>query len=490
MFGKKKQTNNFKFKSLKPYSRGKVLADKKKFRKVFDRWEISYLSVELSFYNKLFDENDWTANITIKAYTLEKGGKTTLHCENNNEFLVEADQNVAIYDFGWGDTKKGSYWTEGKYIWEAYIQDELLGTAEFYIEEVGEVTEALNPYFEALSLRTYEAPKGDLNTDKRFYVKTFDVDATRYVMGEVRFSNKIFKEWFCEMFFNIYDDTGQLLGSTDNMMLISPQEGPGETFTMSAGWGSSEPGLWLKDHYKMEVVFMDTVIGMIPFKIGDQFVERLSDYEALLNEDIMDQYMPNLHGAVLSKPAKDPTAEVDDTTETPDTEEQTTEEEDESEIIIDDRPLNEILAELDNLIGLQSIKGRIREYVDYLSYLQVRKEKGFANDDEISLHAVFTGNPGTGKTTVVKLLGRIYKALGILSKGHVHAVEASDLVSGYVRQSGKDTKEAIKKAKGGILFIDEAYMLFKDNGGNDFGPETVAALITEMRSRNGRCINH
>jgi SpoVK/Ycf46/Vps4 family AAA+-type ATPase len=489
MFGKSKKTNNFKFKSLQAYSWGKVLAGKKKYRKVFDRWEISYLSVELAFFNKLFDEEDWTANITVKAYTLEKGKKTTLHCDHKKELLVKADENIAIYDFGWGDSKKGSYWKEGHYIWEVYIQDELVGTTDFYIEEVGEVTPALNPYFEALSLRTYEAPKGDVEIGERFYVKTFDIAKTRYIMGELRFSNKISKEWFCEVFFNIYDDTGQLLGSSEHMMLVTPKDGVGETFTISAGWGSREPGLWLEDHYKMEVVFMDTVVGVIPFKIGTEFVERLSDYEALLNQDVLDQFQPNLRGAVLATPEEDDASTEDSSSskETPENSESDKQDEDTSqdEVIIDDRPLEEILADLDNLIGLQKIKDKIREYVDYLSYLQVREEKGFEEDEEISLHAVFTGNPGTGKTTVVKLLGRIYKALGILSKGHVHTVEANDLISGYVRQSGKDTKEAIKKAKGGILFIDEAYMLFKDTGGNDFGPEAVAALLTEMSDGDG-----
>ncbi|MCK5784740.1 MAG: AAA family ATPase, partial [Desulfobacterales bacterium] len=97
----------------------------------------------------------------------------------------------------------------------------------------------------------------------------------------------------------------------------------------------------------------------------------------------------------------------------------------------------------------------------------------------------FTGNPGTGKTTVVKLLGKIYQSMGLLSKGHVHSVEANDLISGYIRQTGKDTKKAIEKARGGILFIDEAYMLFKEGANNDFGPEAIAALITEMSDGKG-----
>jgi len=134
---------------------------------------------------------------------------------------------------------------------------------------------------------------------------------------------------------------------------------------------------------------------------------------------------------------------------------------------------------------LENIKKKVREYVDYVSFLQYRKEKGFKDDEEIALHSVFTGNPGTGKTTVVKMLGNIFHSMGLLSKGHVHTVEANDLIAGFVRQTGKDTKEAIEKARGGILFIDEAYMLFKEGASGDFGPEAIAALITEMSDGKG-----
>jgi len=485
MFGKNKKSNNYKFKSLRTYSWNKVVSNKKKFRKLFDRWELSYLSAELIFYNKLFDEENWSTEIVLKAFSVENGEQRKMLCEHKKEVDVDKSQNVIIIDYGWGSDDKGSFWEKGQYVWEAYVEGELVGTTKFYIEDHGEVTEKNNPYLTVISLRTYEAPQGDLDIDQRVYYKKFDKSKTRYIMGELRFSSKLSEEWLSEFFFNVYDDTGQLIGSGDVMSLVTPEDKEPEVFTVTSGWGSEKPDLWIDDYFTMEVIFMDTVVGVIPFSVGDTFVERLSDYEALLNEEVLSRFEPGLAGATIDEPHKEEEPEAKEEDKKGESATTATEGDKPAEIVIDDRPLDEIIKELDSLIGLESIKTKIRDYVDYLNFLQIREEKGFKEDDDLSLHAVFTGNPGTGKTTVVKLLGKIYHSIGLLSKGHVHTVEANDLISGFVRQTGDETKKAIEKARGGILFIDEAYMLFKEGGGSDFGPEAVAALITEMSDGKG-----
>jgi len=484
IFKKNKGDKPYKLKSINTYAWDRVMNKYKKYRRVFDRNELNYLSVAVEFYNKLFDEEDWEASIVFKAYILEGDKKTKEICTETKAVQVSKDENLVVSDFGWGTEDYGKFWRIGAYIWEVFIDDALVGTTKFYVEDAGRVTTNNNPYFKVASLKTYEAPKGDLDKADRVYLKQFSKEETRYIMSEFKFINLLEEEWMCELFFNYYDDTGLLVGVSDNLGLITPNLGPGEDFTITGGWGTADGNSWIHDNYRVEVVFMDNVVAMIPFSVGEKHVERLSDYEAQLNEDVTEFYAkPHIRNTIKNETTEDNVPETDEpsTKDSDDTGEIV----DNFNIEIDDRPLEEILSELDELVGLKEIKQKVREYVDYVSYLQYRQEKGFDEDEEINLHSVFTGNPGTGKTTVVKLLGKIYHAMGLLSKGHVHAVESNDLISGYVRQSGKDTKEAIEKARGGILFIDEAYMLHREGVSNDFGPEAVAALITEMSDGPG-----
>ena len=483
LFSKNKSSNNYKFNSLQVYAWDRTVGTKKKFRRLFDNSELNYLSTELSIYNKLFDEEDWEAEVKLIANRLDGTSKEQL-CEKKETVKISKEDNIFKYSYGWGSDDRGSFWTKGIYEWEAYINGVFISKTKFYVEDMGKVSIGENPYLSLLSLNTYEAPDGDLAADDRVYLKSFNVDSCRYIMGEVRFSNLVPYEWHCEFFFNIFDDTGMHVGTSNSFFIITPDDGVGETFTISSGWGGADSGTWIKDNYTMEVVFMDTIIAVIPFTITDKDIVRISEYEALLNGDVDTITNDNIEikkSNIESNKTEIEEKESETNSDTP----EKSEDEDEVEILIDDRPLEEILKELDSLIGLDNIKTKIREYIDYVSFLQFREESGIKEDEKVSLHSIFTGNPGTGKTTVVKLLGKIFQSMGLLSKGHVYSVEANDLISGYIRQTGKDTKKAIEKARGGILFIDEAYMLFKEGASNDFGPEAIAALITEMSDGKG-----
>ncbi|MEW1954464.1 AAA family ATPase [Terrabacter sp. NPDC080008] len=140
-----------------------------------------------------------------------------------------------------------------------------------------------------------------------------------------------------------------------------------------------------------------------------------------------------------------------------------------------ERSVEELLAELDGMIGLERVKKEIHRQVALLTVEKLRTEAGL-KAPKMSRHLIFVGNPGTGKTTVARLVGGIYRALGLLPRGQLVEVDRSELVAGYVGQTAMKTAEVCAKATGGVLFIDEAYALM----GDQYAQEAVNTLVKEM----------
>src|SRR5690606_11870532 len=142
------------------------------------------------------------------------------------------------------------------------------------------------------------------------------------------------------------------------------------------------------------------------------------------------------------------------------------------------------IEQLDEMIGLVDVKQFIHQYYHYLKYQKKRKEKGFQMIDEQGLNMVITGNPGTGKTTIARLLADIYYQLGLLETNEVIEVNRSQLVGSFMGQTEENTLNYIKKAVGGVLFIDEAYNLKReDQTGNDYGQAVIDTIVSAMTSQ-------
>nr|WP_051200927.1 AAA family ATPase [Butyrivibrio sp. XPD2002] len=140
-------------------------------------------------------------------------------------------------------------------------------------------------------------------------------------------------------------------------------------------------------------------------------------------------------------------------------------------------PETDPMEDLNALIGLTSIKHDVKELTDFAKVQKLRKDEGMKSVP-VSLHLVFTGNPGTGKTTVARIISRIYKQIGVLSKGQLVEVDRSGLVAGYVGQTALKTQDKINQALGGVLFIDEAYALSQEN--DAFGQEAIDTILKAM----------
>ena len=143
--------------------------------------------------------------------------------------------------------------------------------------------------------------------------------------------------------------------------------------------------------------------------------------------------------------------------------------------------------ELDDLIGLDNVKQEVKSLANFVRLQKQRQEKGLKTP-KLSYHLVFTGSPGTGKTTVARIVARIYKDLGILKKGHTVETDRSGLVANYVGQTATKTNAIVDSALNGVLFIDEAYALVPENSSQDYGQEAISTLLKRMEDYRERLV--
>lgn len=435
---------NFKFRGLKVFgSKENFHHNEKKYRLVYDAQEAKYIYCELSFFNKLFDELEWVAH--TRFVCREKATQKEI-CTLQKEVPVLKDKNIVYVREGWGTPETG-WWKPGAYLWEVYLEEELVGITPFNIVSGGPVKEENNPYFDLEEIRLFESDSKGLKNEERLYLNKFNAATTRYVNVELKIKllqdNPV--EFPLELQFNFYNDAGQQKAF---MSYYKEIRSLSDTFLIDTGYGADVPGYWFEDKYTLEVIFMDELIAVIPFEIG--------------SEEILDSNPINY---LKTKTALNASKAITNDTKI---------------------SFEEAKTELDLLIGLDSVKTQINELASYLQFLKIRQEKGLEDSQKINLHSVFVGNPGTGKTTVANMLGKIYQSLDLLPHGKVHEVGRADLVGEFIGQTAPKVKKALDQARGGILFIDEAYALTNRGDDNkDFGREVIEVLLKELSDGPG-----
>ena len=315
-----------------------------------------------------------------------------------------------------------------------------------------------NKFFHVLYARTYDLIE-NMRSGRRTYLLQFSEEIVTYVGVEIVFDNP---------FHNLRNENidGVAIwylneNEVGRHQFNIPMNKDWRTVEIVQSWGTDTPGFWSRGQGRVDIFLDNNIVCSRWFLIGYSEVVNFEETDTV--PGVINQYdKPN-----ISQP--------NDIKKT-------------ALITKEEESLEDLLANLNTFIGLDGVKQSMQDFVAYLKFVKEREKLGLKTDDVLSVHSIFLGNPGTGKTTIARLLGKIFKAMGLLQNGHVIEVDRTGLVGQYIGETAQKTEKVISEAIGGILFIDEAYTLKKAGNQQDFGQEAIDVLLKRMEDRKGEFV--